>query len=690
MRQKIIFASTAILVVALMVALPLATLAAAESTTDTPDLSSQESILETYGKLPLLFIPNQGQVDEAVRYYVKASGQTLYFTDEGIAFDLIRYSKTEMDDIADRQADRLVFSLDFLGANSQPAIEGSDKDSAVVNYFIGNDPEKWRCSIPTYSELIYQDIYPNIDLRLYGSGGRLRYDFIVKPGGTPNDIALAYHGIDSLAIIDGELVVGTAFGDMVQSQPYIYQQIGDEVVEVEGDFRLGSDNAYGFHIGTYDAGYPLIIDPVLAYSTYLGGSNEDQGHGIAVDSSGCAYITGYTDSADFPTQNPYQGYQAQQGYGDVFVTKLSAAGNALVYSTYLGGSNTDEGYGIAVDSSGCAYVTGYTDSDDFPTQNPYQDTFQGDRDAFVAKLSAAGNSLVYSTYLGGSDYDYGYSIAVDSSGCAYVTGTTHSDDFPTQNPYQDTLQGDRNAFVTKLSAAGDSLAYSTYLGGSNQEYGYGIAVDSSGCAYVTGDTSSDDFPTNNPFQQNRAGGWDVFVTKLSADGNSLVYSTYLGGSTFHDLGRSIAVDSSGCAYVTGYTYSTDFPTQNPYQDTLQGGGDAFVAKLSATGSSLVYSTYLGGSGGETVGGIAVDSSGCAYVTGTTDSGDFPIQNPYQTYQEKEIYDYAFVAKLSVSPPAVGGTAYPINKLAILAPWIALAAAVAVGIVIVARRRRAQS
>jgi hypothetical protein len=648
-----------------------------------------------------------------------------------------------------------VFSLDFLGANSQPAIEGSDKDSAVVNYFIGNDPEKWRSSIPTYSELIYQNIYPNIDLRLYGSGGRLRYDFIVKPGGTPDDIALAYRGIDSLAIIDGELVVGTAFGDMVQSQPYIYQQIGDEVVEVEGGFRLGSDNAYGFYIAAYDAGYPLIIDPVLAYSTCLGGSGNDIGYGMAVDSSGCAYVTGETGSDDFPTQNPYQGYQGPQDYSDVFVAKLSAAGNSLIYSTYLGGSGNDIGYGIAVDSSGCAYVTGYTNSDDFPTQNPYQDTLQGDRDAFVTKLSAAGNSLVYSTYLGGTSEEYGYGIAVDSSGYAYVTGTTYSDDFPTQNPYQDTLQGDRDAFVTKLSAAGNSLAYSTYLGGTSGDYGYGIAVDSSGCAYVTGDTSSDDFPTNNPFQQNRAGGWDIFVTKLSADGNSLVYSTYLGGGSHHDLGRSIAVDSSGCAYVTGYTYSTDFPTQNPIQPNnagtlgipdafiaklsaagnslvystylggsgydggqgiavdpsgcahvtgytdsddfptqdpyqgYQGNADAFVAKLSAAGNSLVYSTYLGGSSGEMVGGIAVDSSGCAYVTGSTNSADFPIQNPYQGYQGEDIYGDAFIAKLYVSLP-VGGTAYPINKLAILAPWIALAAAVAVGIVIVARRRRAQS
>ena len=275
MTQKKIFASAAILLVALMGAFPAVGLLAGESSTDTMDSSTTESsVLEAYGKLPLPFIENQGQVDEAVRYYVKGSGQTVYFTEENIVFDLIHYDGAKADDTTDR----LIFSLDFLGANSQPAIEGSGKDGALVNYFVGNDPEKWYANVPTYRELVYRDIYPNIDLRLYGNGGVLRYDFVVNPGATPEAIALAYSGIDSLAIMDGELVIGTAFRDMVQSQPYIYQQIGDEVVEVEGGFRLDSDNTYGFHAAAYNNQYSLIIDPVLLdYSTYLGSTDDEMG-----------------------------------------------------------------------------------------------------------------------------------------------------------------------------------------------------------------------------------------------------------------------------------------------------------------------------------------------------------------------------------------------------------------------------
>ncbi|MCK4462592.1 MAG: SBBP repeat-containing protein, partial [candidate division Zixibacteria bacterium] len=352
-----------------------------------------------------------------------------------------------------------------------------------------------------------------------------------------------------------------------------------------------------------------------------------------------AYVTGSTGSTDFPTLNPYQtdhgGY-----YYDAFVTKLSSSGNSLVYSTYLGGSNYDWGFGIAVDGSGSAHVTGQTRSTDFPTLNPYQTNNGGGyNDVFVTKLSSSGNSLVYSTYLGGSGGDEGWSIAVDSSGSAYLTGNTYSTDFPTLNSYQ-TYQGNIDAFVTKLSISGNSLLYSTYLGGSSVDSGMSIAVDGSGSAYVTGSTGSTDFPTLNPYQ-NDQGGDDVFVTKLSSLGNSLLYSTYLGGSSL-DRVKSIAVDSSGSAYLTGYTGSTDFPTLYPYQ-TDQGGEDVFVTKLSSSGNSLIYSTYLGGSGYDWGYGIAVDDSGSAYVTGSTGSTDFPTLNPYQTDQGGTD---VFVTKLS--------------------------------------------
>ena len=328
----------------------------------------------------------------------------------------------------------------------------------------------------------------------------------------------------------------------------------------------------------------------LVYSTYLGGSDGDFGAGIAVDSAGNAYVTGVTDSTDFPTANALQNTNSG-GIADVFVTKLNAAGSALAYSTYLGGSDFDSEPNIAVDSAGNVYVTGHTESTNFPTANAFQSTSGGGGgDAFVTKLNAAGSALVYSTYLGGSEAEFGGGIAADSAGNAYVTGTTDSDNFPTANALQPTSGGgtglaDGDAFVTKLNAAGSALVYSTYLGGSDFDYGGGIAVDSAGNAYVTGVTDSDNFPTANAFQSCTYGSnQDVFVTKLNAAGSALVYSTYLGGSLFEDSG-DIAVDSAGNAYVTGSTYSTNFPTANALQSTSGGDRDVFVAEAQHGGIS---------------------------------------------------------------------------------------------------------
>jgi hypothetical protein len=628
MWQKKIFASAAILVLALMVAFPAAGLVAGESSTGTTDLSTtKSSILEAYGKLPLLFIENHGQVDEAVRYYVTSSGQTVYFTEENIVFDLIRYDQAEANDTADRQAERLVFSLDFLGANSQSVIEGSGKDGAVVNYLMGNDPEQWHANVPTYRELVYWDIYPNIDLRLYGDGGMLRYDFVVNPGATPEAIALAYNDIDSLAIIDGELVMGTAFGDMVQSQPHIYQQIGDEVVEVEGGFRLGSDNTYGFHVAAYNNHYPLIIDPLMYYSTYLGGTDDDFGNGIAVDTGGSAYVTGYTTSANFPTTQGAYDTSHNGGWTDVFVTKLSADGKTLVYSTYLGGTSADEGLGIALDSSNNAYITGFTNSADFPTTpGAFQVAKAGGSDAVITKLSPDGSTLVYSTYLGGTSDDSGHGIALNSNNNAYITGYTSSADFPTTGgAYQMANNGGTDAFVAKLGSEGNTLAYSTYLGGTSNDEAQGIALDSSNNAYITGGTDSHNFPTTGgAYQTAYNGHWDAFVTKLGPAGNALVYSTYLGGSTSDDSGYGIALNSNNNAYITGQTASADFPTTGgAYQTANNGGADAFVTKLGSAGNSLAYSTYLGGTDSDAGKGIALDSSNNAYITGFTNSADFP-------------------------------------------------------------------
>jgi hypothetical protein len=558
-----------------------------------PGKAEKESLLEAYGKLPLYFVENKGQLDSKVRFYVKTSGQTLYFTDEGIVFDLFRREKdTEkvMDGAENGhqtsgvKTERLVFNLAFENAQQAISIEGLGRRGARINYFVGNDKNKWKTGSPTFKGVVYKGVYVGIDLKVYGNGKDIEYEFIVTPGGNPDDILLTYNGIEGLATNgEGELLIATAFGELKETKPYIYQEVEGERV-VDGNFEILSPAgqtqpgkfSYRFQVASYDPAYPLIIDPTLSYSTYLGGSDDDSGNGIAIDGSGNAYVTGNTYSTNFPTKNPYQG--TKSGGSDVFITKLSSSGNTLSYSTYLGGSSGDYGQGIAVDGSGNAYITGNTDSTNFPTKNPYQGYIEGLSDVFITKLSSSGNTLSYSTYLGGISGDYGYGIAVDGSGNAYVTGYTYSTNFPTKNPYQIANSGSHDVFITKLSSSGNTLSYSTYLGGSNHDYGRGIAVDGSGNAYITGNTDSTNFPTKNPYQGNLSGPYDAFITKLSSSGSAF-YSTYLGGSD-DDSGNGIAIDGSGSAYVTGETTSTNFPMKNPYQIANSGLYDAFVTKLS--------------------------------------------------------------------------------------------------------------
>jgi hypothetical protein len=458
----------------------------------TGDEAIRAEVLEAYAKLPLYFIENRGQLNREVSYYTKSPNQTLYFTPEGVVFDLWREKDRDQGSVARdqdtegrREMERLVFSLLFLNSHKQMKIEPAQRQEARVNYLIGNDPKQWKTDIPTYRELTYRDIYKGIDLRFYGKEKGLTYDLIIHPGSDPRDIRFGYQGIEGLKVSrEGELIIQTAFGELTQSRPHIYQEIEGRKVEVEGGFVVHSPQSiahssqnedygpltvdrglcYGFEIARYNPEYPLIIDPTLSYSTYLGGSGDDCGYGIAVDSSNCAYVTGFTTSPNFPTANPIQ--PANAGNWDVFITKLNAQGNGLVYSTYLGGSGSDYGNGIAVDSSNCAYVTGGTYSTNFPTANPIQGANAGGPDAFITKLNAQGNGLAYSTYLGGSGSDYGKGIAVDSSNCAYVTGGTTSPNFPIQNPIQGANAGVSDAFITKLNAQGNGLVYSTYLGGN--------------------------------------------------------------------------------------------------------------------------------------------------------------------------------------------------------------------------------
>jgi hypothetical protein len=393
---------------------------------------------------------------------------------------------------------------------------------------------------------------------------------------------------------------------------------------VPARFVARKDGSFGFAMGRYNRSQPLVIDPVLTYSTYLGGSGVDEARGVAVDRFGHAYVTGVTNlSNNFPTKNPFQ--PASGGSYDAFVAELSANGQSLIYSTYLGGSGEDIGNAIAVDATGAAYVTGHAASTNFPTKNALQPNLAGTEDAFVTKLAPGGGSLVYSTYLGGSDRGLGASIAVDSQGEAYVVGQTRSTDFPTKNAFQPNSGGGFDAFVAKLSADGRSLVFSTYLGGSGDDGAAGIALDRVGNAYVAGGTASTNFPTKNALHAALAGIYNAFVTELSPAG-APVYSTYFGGSD-SDEASSIAVDPTGEVYVGGYTTSPNFPTQAAISPMLGGTSDGFVFSLAPGGQSLVYSTYLGGSGSDAVEGIAVDHAGRAYVVGGTESTDFPTKNP---------------------------------------------------------------
>ena len=586
-------------------------------------------VLEKMSSLRIPFIANEGQVDNEVGFYAKALGGTLFVTRKADLVYCIPMVEEKKDDLPQEETEKQrrykpCVIKERFGGNLNSSPKGTGRAETKVNYFKGNDKSKWKSNISTYNEVSLGEIYSGISLILRAYGNNVEKIFTVGPGSRPESIKVKLAGAKRTRITEkGELEIETGIGAVKFTKPVAYQKKGrgKEFVQVA---YVVKGNEYGFKVGDYDRTKDLVIDPALSYSTYLGGSGNDSGYAVAVDSNGCAYVAGKTGSDDFPTQTPYQG---DKGSDDAFVTKLNADGSALVYSTYLGGADNDYGYGIAVDGSGCAYVTGETSSADFPTQTPYQSD-QFSNDAFVTKLNADGSALVYSTYLGGSENDYGYAIAVDESGCAYVTGETASPDFPTLNAYQ-TDQGADDVFVTKLNTAGNALSYSTYLGGADNDYGYGIAVDGSGCAYVTGKTASPDFPTVSPFQGDQ-GSYDAFVTKLNAAGSAPTYSTYLGGAG-GDCGYGIAVDKNGCAYVTGYTLAADFPTQTPIQ-TDQNGGDAFVTKLGAAGNALSYSTYLGGADNDYGYGIAVDESGCAYVTGETASPDFPTLNAYQGNQ----------------------------------------------------------
>jgi hypothetical protein len=601
-------------------------------------IAAGEQLRLQLARLPLRFEPASGQIEASADFLARGSGYTLFLTSSEAVFSMrprsARAASRSRASIAGGQVAAsgtppVVLRMQLLGARDSRA-EALEQLPGRSNYFLGNDPSKWRRDVAQYAKVRFTGVYPGIDLLYYGHQTQLEYDFVVAPGADPRRIRLAFAGAGQLRTSsDGELIAATSEGELRWKRPHVYQEREGRREAIAGGYlRLGRDEI-GFQIGPYDRTQPLIIDPVLAFSTYLGGGGGNMAERVAVDGSGNVYVLSSTDPG-------------------VSVTKINPTGTAIVYTAYLGGSSTEFAGGLAVDVEGNAYVSGLTMSSDFPVVNPYQAAKKGGDDAFVAKLNPAGNTLLYSTYLGGSrSFEQATDISVDSGGNAYVFGGTLSSDFPTVNAFQSAKGGDlcefppcMDAFVAKLNPAGSNLLYSTYLGGNGDENFFmfgGLALDAAGNVYVTGITESPDFPTKSPLQTKFGGAHDAFVAKFDptrSGADSLVYSTYLGGSTA-DGGANISVDTTGNAYVLGATYSTDFPaTDGVLRKTKAGGFDAFVAKLNPAGTALVFSTYLGGSGNDaldsqTGGGIALDSAGNIYVAWTTDSADFPVVNALQ-------------------------------------------------------------
>jgi hypothetical protein len=608
---------------------------------------AKQQIATSLARLPLAFAP--AAAGEGMDFLARGAGYGIALSPTALTLEL-------------RGADAPV-AMRFLNTKAGSPGIGEAKLPGTLNYFIGNDPSLWRTEIPTFGAVRYRDLYAGIDLLHYGAAsGELEHDLVVAPGADPGQIGFSIEGTQTQVLeSSGELVLGISAGELRLRRPLIYQESAAGRTLVAGGYQ--SDGArVGFWLGAYDLTLPLIIDPTLAWSTYLGGTGTDSAYAMALDSSGNAYIAGDTDSTNFPKLTPFQA--ARSGASDAFVSKLNAAGTALLYSTYLGGTTTETAYGIAVDAAGSAYVTGRTNSANFPTTaGAYQVTYGGaPNDAFVTKLSAAGSTLAFSTYIGKSGDDQGFGIAVDAGGNVYVAGYTIASNFATTaGAFQIVIGGSVDLFVTKFNPAGSALIYSTFLGGAGSDLPYSIAVDSSGNAYVSGYTGSSNFPaTGGAYQVSLGGSIDAFVTKLNSTGTALVYSTYVGGTTA-ERGYAIAIDSGGNAYLTGPTDSTNFPTTaGAYQTTYGGSADAFVTKLNPAGSALVYSTYLGGSGTEDGRGIAVDSSGNAYITGNTSSTNFPVTNAYQGTSGGA--QDAFVTKLNPAGSALvystylGGTA----------------------------------
>lgn len=631
----------------------------------TPQLAAESvtkplaAIQEAYGKLPLSFEAPPRSVTNA-QFVARGAGYRLGINPHQVQIQLYpthRVSRPQRQNTAPLPKPTQ-FKMEVVGANAAAQARTSEPLNAKANYLVGKNPAQWQQNLPTFGRIEYAEVYPDINLVYYGNQRQLEYDFVVKPGADPQQIKLKFDGAEQVNINSaGELVLRAENREIKHHKPFVYQEVNGQKQQIEAEYAMLANNEVGFRLGRYNPMLTLVIDPVLAYSTYFGGGAGEIIFDIAIDRQGASYITGVTASADFPVKHALQSELkvGEEDY-DVFVAKLRADGSALVYSTYLGGTDYDLGVSLTTDARGNVYVSGYTESSYFPTAHPLQAKYRGEGDTFVAKLSAAGDQLLYATYLGGTGADSGGSIKLDGRQNPYLIGYTKSADFPTQNALQDTLKGDIDLFVAKLAADGSALRYATYFGGSGNEslVSSALIVDNDGYAYVMTDTDSKDFPTEKPLQAKFAGGEsDLVLAKFKPDGSGLVYSTYLGGSEKDASGNQLAVDQRGNLYLAASTSSTDFPTHNAYQSQYGGGEmDGIIAKLNPAGSALLYATYYGGSARDEIFGMDVDTTGHIYVGGNTTSPNLPLANALQWQfagagAELQTGD-AFVAKFSAN------------------------------------------
>lgn len=612
----------------------------------------------SYGNLPLSFEPNRGQTDGRVKFLSHAGHHTLWLTNDEAVLAVGRRSGAHQSNrrgneksLQANESAPAVLRMKFVGANANPRVAGEARQQGTVNYFMGT-PEQWRTKIPVYSRVRYSSLYPGIDLVFYGNNRELEYDLVVSPGADPAQIKLGISGAENMRIDgDGNLVLKTVAGDVIQQKPKIYQRKGTNLVAVAGDYVINSKKEVGFRLGSYDRKAAVVIDPVLRYASYLtgGGDEDDVGTGIAVDSSNRAVVAGWTCSGQFPGESG----PGNPGCPSAFVTKFDFTGSTMVFTAFVAGSVFFDNIPVALDAAGNVYIAGSTNGNTFgsdtfqPTPGAFQGTFGGATDAWVAKLSSSGTNLIYATFLGGSGDERTGGIAVDSAGNAYVTGTTTSKNFPvTSGVFQHDckLKSDgscASAFVTKLNALGTGVLYSSYLGGHGTQSGLGIALNSSGNAFVVGGTDAKDFPTTaGSAQPVPAGGEDIFVVQFSSSGSHLNFSTLLGGSGL-DVGNAIALDSAGNAFITGRTESTNFPLKNAFQPHCS-GGCSFVSKLSPS-LRLLYSTFIGNGGGA---GIAVTPGGDAYVAGDAGGNFQTTQNAFQRVLPPPLFP-------DVPPPSSG-------------------------------------